>query len=265
MKNKIISSVLFSAIALAGCNAQAEKTNFNNLSQSDKDQIGKIASDYIIDHPDVLIKASNKLQSQQEEQQKAEAKKMVKAVLANKEKLLSDPSTPVYGPQDAKVALIEFFDYQCAYCSKMAPYMKQIEEKYPKVKFVFKETPIFGSQWEASDYAAKVGLWIYKNYGSKAYNNYHNDLFATNKMEGQLQKSDINTVAKKIGADISKFDNKENTSVDISLFKDLGFQGTPSFIVMPVKNANENNTFVIPGADPNSIVTAIEKVQKQTN
>ena len=73
MKNKIISSVLFSALALAGCNAQAEKTNFNNLSQSDKDQIGKIASDYIIDHPDVLMKASNKLQSARRTA-KAEAK-----------------------------------------------------------------------------------------------------------------------------------------------------------------------------------------------
>ncbi|WP_369686310.1 thioredoxin domain-containing protein [Photobacterium leiognathi] len=31
------------------------------------------------------------------------------------------------GSKDAKVNVIEFFDYQCMYCSKIAPIVKSLE------------------------------------------------------------------------------------------------------------------------------------------
>jgi len=39
----------------------------------------------------------------------------------NQAALFRDADTPVTVPAGAKVAVIEFFDYQCVFCSRLAP------------------------------------------------------------------------------------------------------------------------------------------------
>lgn len=51
--------------------------------------------------------------------------------------------------------MIEFFDYQCVYCSRLAPVMEQVIKAHPQTRFAFKEWPIFGGRWESSLEAAK--------------------------------------------------------------------------------------------------------------
>ena len=251
-KKKIVVSLLLAGL-LAGCSAEA-----STFTQAQKDEIGKIASDYIIKHPEVLIQASNALRDQSMQQQE---QVYVKAALANQKALLEDPTTPIVGPKDAKVNVIEFFDYQCAFCSKMAAVIDQTEQANPDVKFIFKETPIFGERWEASKYGAEMGMWVYANYGSKVYKAYHNGVYATGKDEGQLTNAIVNQVATKAGVDVSKFKPDDQYLPDFKLFAALGFQGTPALIVMPSEGANATNTFVIPGYDPSMLKNAIEKVK----
>lgn len=93
---------------------------------------------------------SQKLQQQQQA--------LVLQIMDNQAALLRDADTPVVGPDNAKVAVIEFFDYQCIYCSRLAPVMEQVMKASPDVRYVFKEWPIFASRWENSEKAAQRGI-----------------------------------------------------------------------------------------------------------
>jgi protein-disulfide isomerase len=221
-------------------------------------QIGKIAADYLVAHPEVLVQVSQKLQQQQQERQQ---RSLVLSVMENQDALLRDADTPVVGPDSAKVAVIEFFDYQCIYCSRLAPVMEQVVKASPDVRYIFKEWPIFASRWENSENAAQRGIDVWKQKGAAAYAVYHNSVYQTGHNEGQLTAQDINAAAKAAGvtgkpaADYSNQLEKNN-----QLAQTLGLTGTPGLIVMPVRNANPSTITVFPGAaTAEQIQAAIKK------
>jgi len=51
--------------------------------------------------------------------------------------------SPMKGPADALVTIVESSDFECPFCKRVGPTMKQIEQAYPgKVRFVFKHNPL---------------------------------------------------------------------------------------------------------------------------
>lgn len=254
-------TLLAALIATPGIAAAADSSA--TFTDAQQQAIGKIASDYIIAHPEVLVQASQKLQAQQQEQQASDA---LTAVVANAPAILQDKDTPTYGPKDAKVAFVEFFDYQCMYCSRMAPLVEQTIKANPNVRFVFKEWPIFGDRWKASITAAETGLSVWKQKGAQAYLDYHNAIYATGHDEGKLTDADISAAVEKVHAGLPSDAHRQETHAELEktdeLAKSMGFQGTPGFIVMPVSGASAANTTVLPGAvSAEELQAAITKAQ----
>ncbi|WP_232774994.1 MULTISPECIES: thioredoxin domain-containing protein [unclassified Shewanella] len=261
MSMKKILVPLFIALGVSACDTN--KLDLTDLNQAQKDQLGEVVSDYLVQHPEFLIKASEKLN----QQKKAEmAQKAVEVAVSMAKQLTQDKKTPFIGPQDSKVSVIEFFDYQCVYCSKISPIITQLIQDNPDVKFIFKETPIFAQRWKPSMYAAKVGQWIFKQKGSKAYMTYHDSIFATGKNEGKLTKADINQQAQLAGIQIADFEAAEHKTDGIDdnyqLFSQLGFQGTPALIVMPTSNPTAENIKIISGFNPDKLKNTIEEMKK---
>jgi protein-disulfide isomerase len=206
--------------------------------------------------------------------QKEQEKETTTQVIQDSSKLINDPNTPYIGPKDAKVAVIEFFDYQCAFCSLVAPALEQSMTHNPNVKFVFKDYPIFGQRWPESYYAANVGLIAFQQGGSALYKKYHDGIFATGHDEGKLTKDDIDQVAKQTGVDLSKANKDalgdtpstlpETILKSSQLGQTLGFQGTPAIIVMPTQNPTAENTTIFfgypanPQAGPKAAAAAID-------
>ncbi len=255
-------TLLAALIATPGIAAAADNSSAN-FTDAQQQAIGKIASDYIIAHPEVLVQASQKLQAEQQQQQASDS---LAAVLGNKTALLQDKDSPSYGPKDAKVAFVEFFDYQCMYCSHMAPLVEQTIKANPNVRFIFKEWPIFGDRWKASITAAETGLSVWKQKGAQTYLDYHNAIYATGHDEGKLTDSDISNAVEQVHAALPSDAHRQETHAELeksdTLAKTLGFQGTPGFIVMPVNGADANNTTVLPGAvSAEELQAAITKAQ----
>jgi len=50
----------------------------------------------------------------------------VVAIKENAKQLVNDPESPVISDKNGSVTFIEFFDYQCTYCSKMYLIVKQV-------------------------------------------------------------------------------------------------------------------------------------------
>lgn len=225
--------------------------DFSKMNDTQKQQLGNFISDYLMANPDILVKMSDKIQIEQQKKAEEERKIMAGMVSSTlKDELINDKDTPVIGNKDAEVVLIEFFDYNCVYCSKAAPDVEKIIKANPDMKFVFKEWPIFDTKLPTSDLAAKVGFKVLKEKGNDAYYKYHNAVYATKHVEGQLSKDDVIKAAKTVGVDATTLKEGEYQA-QIQKNKDLAAKiklgGTPSFIIMPTKNPTADNTFIYPG------------------
>ena len=253
-KNKILSAIISATILSAAAlsfNAIADTApvDFSKLTPAQQDQIGKIASDYIVKNPQVLIDASKTLR---EQQMKANQEAMVKSAqnaISNAQDILNDPNAPTIGPKDAKVALVTFTDYNCMYCAKASPEIQAIVKANPNVKFVFKELPILASNFPVSTYAAQVGLEVNKEKGSEAYFKYHEGIYATGHDEGSLTKEDVDTVAKSVGVTpkISATEFEDQIKANEDLAQKLNIRGTPGFVIMKTENPTAEKTVVVPG------------------
>jgi protein-disulfide isomerase len=69
--------------------------------------------------------------------------------------ILRNPGTPVVGAADADVSLVEYFDYNCPYCKKLAPALQALLKADARVALVYKDWPILG---DVSAYAARSAL-----------------------------------------------------------------------------------------------------------
>lgn len=230
--------------------------------------IGQIAADYLRDHPDLLVEMSEKLQQRENA---AEQRQALDAVLANKHMLLNGDAAPTVRP-DGDVTLIQFFDYQCIWCSRMAPVVEAVMDKDAALRVAFREYPIFGERWPLSRDAAIRGVSIWRQQGADAYARYHHALFKTGHAEGQLTQADIRQATQLAGADVQKVGSTVSgigAETDLKgnavLAGDLGISGTPAFIVMPTQHANADNTSVMYGAvDASTLQAAIAKARGKT-
>ena len=146
---------------------------------------------------------------------------------------IPDGDSPVFGnTKDPKLTIVEFTEFQCPYCSRIAPVMKELNEKYPdKIKFVYKHFPLsFHSNARAaaasSIAAQKQGkFWEYR--------------YALAPHSRELSDSIYVEVAKQIGLNVEQFkkdmvlDSAMNARIDkdFQLGTEVGVQGTPNFYI----------------------------------
>jgi protein-disulfide isomerase len=165
-----------------------------------------------------------------------------KAILANLKShehdpppVLDEPVTlniqgdPVIGPENAKVTIVEFSDFQCPYCAQAVIQARAILEKYPNdVRLVFKQFPLdthtqsFLAAQAAVAAHAQGKFWQMHD---KLYGNYR-----------AISPQNILVWAKEIGLDMQKFiadvdggKYKQAVENEVAQGEVAGVQGTPSF------------------------------------
>ena len=245
-----MTATLLCCAASAGAETHAAPVAKAGFTAEQRADIGKIAGEYLLAHPEILLQVSQKLQAQQADRLSLS---MRAAAVKLQGPLTTDPDVPSLGPADARVAVIEFFDYQCVYCSRMAPVVEQVMKARPEVKYIFKDWPIFASRWETSKTAAERGLQVWKQKGAEAYMAHHNGIYGTGHDEGKLTQADIDQVSKAAGfapSDAVTISARAVTERSDGLAQAIGLTGTPGFIIMPLSGATTENTTVLGGAVP---------------
>ena len=153
--------------------------------------------------------------------------------------VLRDPDVPVTGNAGGDISIVEWFDYQCPYCRKLEPELRQVVQDDGKVRLVLKDWPILGP---VSVVAARMALAC--KFQDK-YNEAHDALIGVN---SKLTEPRINELLTGAGIDLdrAKRDLAANANaIDTILARNndqataFGFRGTPAFIV---------GKFRVPGA-----------------
>jgi protein-disulfide isomerase len=69
-----------------------------------------------------------------------------------------EPAGPQRGPADAVVTIVEFSDFQCPFCGRLAPVLKQVMKAYPtQVRVIFRNLPLRAIHPDAEK-AAEAGV-----------------------------------------------------------------------------------------------------------
>ncbi len=222
------------ALSLIGCGpAQADKA------------FGEKVHAYLIEHPEVLVEMSNKLQ----EKQTAEKARNAKGAIAKyRQALERDPRDFVANP-NGSITVVEFFDYRCGYCKLAAPQIVDLVQKNPDIRFVFKDFVIFGHD---SEVAARMVLGA-KDQGKTI--ELHKRLMA----EKSLDAAGVMRIAQELGLDMAKARaNGEGAAVTQhladthALAEALAIEGTPAFFV---------GDQMIAGADMHALNLAIDQAR----
>src|SRR5580700_7260081 len=114
--------------------------------------------------------------------------------ILSRDSILRDPEIPSLGNPDGDLTVVEYFDYQCPYCKKMAPELAQFVREDGKLRLVLKDWPIFG---EISKSAAKLALAA--KYQSK-YAEAHEALIGA---DTKLTEAKISELLAKAGIDVA--------------------------------------------------------------
>lgn len=145
--------------------------------------------------------------------------------------VLRDPEVPSTGNPDGDINIVEWSDYNCPYCRKIAPDLRQVVQRDGKVRLVMKDWPILG---DVSKVAARMALAA--KYQDKYLAAHDAMLGATSR----LTEPRIRDLLAEAGIDMDRL-NRDLTAnakaIDAILARNheqavaFGFKGTPSFIV----------------------------------
>jgi protein-disulfide isomerase len=156
---------------------------------------------------------------------------------AHRPKLLEAPVTipvdgsPVRGPADARITLVEFSDFECPFCSAAVKEVDTVMAAYPKdVKLIYKQFPL--SMHPHAQFAAEASLAAREQ--GKFWEMYE-VLF---KNYQHLSRENVMLWAKDLGLNVDKFkadlDSRKFKAVvdkDLADGETVGVYGTPSFFI----------------------------------
>ncbi|MBR6409560.1 MAG: thioredoxin domain-containing protein [Alphaproteobacteria bacterium] len=177
-------------------------------------------------NPEMIVNALQKYEEVQRQAQLQEASRLFKS---NIEELNNNANAPFVGPKDAKIVLVEFFDFSCGYCKRLAPAVQAIVKKNPDVKVVFKPITFVA---QISKYAAQAALAA--NEQGKFMELYEVMLGS----QSRLTEETINSMAEKAGLDMKKFkedvasEKVQTTIKEVSdLANKLQVRGVPTLVL----------------------------------
>ena len=223
MKHISIVAMAFLVVGLVGCNQASAGGSFNQQARLDslEKNFNQLKEDF-----DVIVYALDK-RGISLDQARAEME------ADNKVWDIPDEDSPVFGnTKDPKLTIVEFTEFQCPYCSRIAPTMKELNQKYPdKIKFVYKHFPLsFHANAQA---AAAASIAAHKQ------GKFWEFRYALAPHSRELSDSMYIAVAKEVGLDVEKF--KKDMVLDSAMMaridKDfqlgvkVGVQGTPNFYI----------------------------------
>jgi len=155
---------------------------------------------------------------------------------------------PAKGPAGAKVTIHEFADFECPYCQRAEPTLKQVAARFgDKVRFVWHDLPL--AIHDDAVPAARAAREARAQRGDAAFWTLHDRFFVPG---ARLDRASLDEGARALKLDMTKWAaaldgdaHMPELQADQAAADALGFQGTPTFLVVP---AHAKAGYVVVGA-----------------
>lgn len=185
---------------------------------ADRAAIEQVVRSYILEHPEILPEAMERLRDRETRKQLASAGDDVETGFPG----------AVLGNPAGTVTLVEFTDYACGFCKRSVADVDALIAANPDLKVVVRELPILSP---ASADAARMALAAAEQ---GRYAAFHAAMFAA----GRPAPATIEAAARSAGLDLERArrfagDRRVTAELERNLAtaRQLGFDGTPSWVV----------------------------------
>lgn len=184
------------------------------------------------------------------QRQLAQEAERIERELAEPRSVTVPPDRASLGPAQAPISILVFSDFQCPYCARGAETVEAVRKKYGnkiRTTFLHFPMPMHAQARPAARYFEAIALQSAK----KAYA-FHDKVFADQDKLTTDREAFLDATAKAVGADMGRLKKDlesskvtERIAADEKLAQELGFSGTPSFVVAGValKGAYPLETF----------------------
>ncbi|BEU98928.1 DsbA family protein [Novosphingobium olei] len=188
------------------------------LGAGDRAAMESVVHDYILDHPEILPEAMDRLQARENQ-----------ARIAPMRGALETPFPgAVLGNPQGKVTLVEFTDFACTYCRKSVADVAALIRANPDLRVVVRELPIIAPE---SEPAARMGLAAA---AQGKYAAFHQAMFSG----ARPSSESIAAAARAAGVDLAaaqtfaaRGDVQQELERNLGFARQLGINGTPAWLI----------------------------------
>jgi protein-disulfide isomerase len=200
--------------------------------QINEARIREIVLQVIRDNPALIHKILNDyLQEQRQAQKQENERRLLEKSFKNKVTNIQIGASPTHGPQEAKITIFAFQDFECPHSKRVATMFKSLLKQHAgQVRFVFKNRPLTFHKQAAAAAKAALAAHIQSRFWE-----YHDLLFENST---KLREEVFLQLAKELDLDIEKFNADRNSktieeklNADIAEADKHGFRGTPTFVI----------------------------------
>ena len=218
LSNRMIQMTLGALAFIAATATGATLGMQSTGGVGDKAAIERIVHDYILEHPEIIPEAVERLQ----------AKRVADSIGSSRSAIETPYAGAWEGAVKGDVTLVEFFDYACGYCRASLPDLAKLVGEDKGLKIVYRELPILSDE---SIEAAKVSLLAAEK---GQYMAYHRALYASGRVTrdtvlGAAAKVGISNAAVEAAVASHKYDAEIQSN--IALAQKLHATGTPTFVI----------------------------------
>jgi protein-disulfide isomerase len=207
--------------------AVIDESSNNHKNVLNKENIEQIVKNYILNHPEDLIKS---VESLQEKHNKSLSAKIDEYINNNFDRLVNQDAPPYFGNPEGDIKVIVFYDYRCGYCRKSHLVEQALLAQDKNVQIVLRPVPVLG---ERSLYLTKVGLAVYK-VAPELFAAFHDDLMKITKddpetIKGLFEVYKLDTAL--IENEINSYDMQHLIGTNLEMARGLNIMGTPFYLV----------------------------------
>ena len=188
------------------------------IDAGERAAIEGLVREYILEHPEILPQAMERLQS----------KGAARQIAANRERIETPFAGAVLGNPRGAVTLVQFTDYACTYCRQSVADIQALIAADPQLRVVIRELPILSPD---SERAARVALAAAQQ---GRYAAFHDAMFAG----GKPAAPSIAAASDKARLDMARASVVAGSPAvsgelagNLALSRELGITGTPAWVV----------------------------------
>ncbi len=152
-------------------------------------------------------------------------------------------NSPVRGPKDARIEIVEFSDFQCPFCKQLQPVLDQVLKAFPNdVKLVYKQFPLNIHQYSRQAAVASMAAHAQGKFWLL-----HDKLFENS---STITEDNIKKWAREVGLNMAEFEKAmQSGTLEPQLQKELTdganarVLGTPTLFIDGKRYQNPDRSF----------------------